>query len=162
MKYSFAGFPVSAFSSSTIIPSCEVPSPSSSSAQIIPSETSPLILLFLIVKSSSPEYNFVPTVATTTFCPTATLGAPQTTGSKMPFPISTVVTLNLSAFGCCSQVFTSPTTMPCKPPFTDSHFSRPSTSNPQSVSNSESLSIGISISKYCFSQLYEIFIISLF
>ena len=63
--------------------------------------------------------NFAPTNATTTFCPAATLGAPQTILSNSAAPTSTFVTLNLSASGCFSFDFTSPITTPSKPPLSD-------------------------------------------
>ncbi len=70
--------------------------------------------------NSLPEWSckMVPTVATGTICPAATLGAPQTICIGFPSPKSTVVILNLSALGCFSQVSTLPTTTPFKPPFT--------------------------------------------
>ena len=39
-------------------------------------------------------------VATATICPAATLGAPHTIGNISPVPISTFVSVNLSASGC--------------------------------------------------------------
>ena len=42
----------------------------------------------------------VPTVATGTFCPASTLGAPQTICIGSSTPTFTVVTDNLSVFGC--------------------------------------------------------------
>ena len=74
-----AGVPTTVSAGRIRIPSCEAPRPSSSSAQIIPMDSAPRILLFLMVKDSPDEgYRVVPTVATNTFCPAATLGAPQT------------------------------------------------------------------------------------
>ena len=144
-KYSLAANPIFASGFKTIIPACELPKPSSSSAQIIPSDTSPLIFDFFIVKDSSPLYSSVPMVATVTFCPAETLGAPHTMCNNSSAPISTVVMLNLSASGCLMQVFTSPITIPSKPPFTVSVFSMLSTSNPQAVNNSAALSAVISM-----------------
>src|SRR5690606_25933224 len=116
-KYVLAGVPMGASSASTIIPSCAVPRPTSSSPQIIPSETSPRIFDLLILNGSPLiGYTVVPTVATTTRWPAATLGAPQTICNGSPAPTSTVVTFRRSALGCCSHVFTSPTTNPSSPP----------------------------------------------
>ncbi len=100
----------------------------------------------------------VPIVATATFCPTATLGAPQTICVGFPSPKSTVVRLSLSAFGCFIQVKTSPTTSPLNPPLMLSNASIPSTSNPKSVNNSPVFTASQSVLINCFSQLYEIFI----
>ena len=120
--------------SKTKIPSCPLPNPISSSAQIIPSETSPLIFPFLILNGSpSSGYKVVPIVATITFCPLATLEAPQTIDKTSSAPISTVVQFKWSEFGCGSHVMTSPTTKPSKPPFICSKVSIPSTSSPVSV-----------------------------
>ena len=117
-----------------MIPAWLSPRPISSSAQIIPSETSPLILVLLIVKEPPFLSNkVVPTTATATSCPAATLGAPQTIFRIVPFPTSTVVLLSLSAFGCFSQVKTFPTTIPSKLPLMVSNLSIPSTSKPMSV-----------------------------
>ena len=67
-KTSAADLPISIASSSTKIPSCPEPKPNSSSAQIIPKLSSPLILPFLILKLfPSLSYNVVPIVATGTF-----------------------------------------------------------------------------------------------
>ncbi len=130
------GVPGLSDASSTMIPSWSFPRPSSSSAQIIPKLTSPRILPFFIFSSSPPGYKRVPTVATGTFCPAATFGAPQTICTGSSSPMFTVVTRSLSAFGCCSQVNTSPTTTPRKPPLMLSTSCTPSTSSPVSVSNS--------------------------
>ena len=100
---------------STRIPSWEFPKPHSSSAQIIPSDTSPRILAFWMVKGSLPGmWMVVPTVAIITFCPAATLGAPHTMLLGWLSPMFTVVRDNLSALGCLVQVSTSPTTNPSR------------------------------------------------
>ena len=86
----------------------------------IPLDSTPRNLPFLILKGLSSFVaggSFAPTRATGTLIPTATLGAPQTIWSGSPLPASptfTVVTLSLSASGCCSTVKTSPTTTPEK------------------------------------------------
>ena len=141
------------------IPSWLVPKPSSSSAQIIPWLSSPRIFPFLILKPTpSSSYKVVPIVATGTFWPAATLGAPQTICTGSPVPKSTVVIFNRSAFGCWTHVNTSPTKMPSKLPLIDSFVSIPSTSKPRSVNNSLVLFSSQSTCKNCFNQLYDIFI----
>ena len=120
MKYVLAKVPTFTSSGSTKIPSCDVPKPISSSAQIIPCDTSPRILESLILKASpAVGYTVVPSTATTTFCPVATLVAPQTICRASPLPTSTVVIFNRSALGCCTQVSTWPINKPSKPPGTD-------------------------------------------
>src|SRR5690606_39375897 len=137
----------------------EVPKPNSSSAQIIPWLSSPRIFPFLMVHASpSGVYRVVPIVATGTFWPTATLGAPHTICKGTLSPTETVVNFNLSALGCFTQVKTSPTTIPSSPPLTDWKPSIPSTSSPKSVNSSPVCSGVQSVFINCFSQLYEIFI----
>ncbi len=100
------------------MPSWSSPSPNSSSAQIIPSETSPRIFPFLIVTGAGLEpsragsISSVPTVATGTRCPAATLGAPQTIWTGSPSPRSTEQTRSRSALGCGRTSRTAPTTTP--------------------------------------------------
>ena len=148
-----AGVPTSVSGGSTMMPSWEVPTPISSSAQIMPSETTPLSFDFLMVKDSSPLYSTVPMVATMTFCPWATLGAPQTIFNGVSPPTFTVVTCRWSESGCGSQVSTSPTTRPFSPPLMVSYSSKPSTSKPQSVKYLPASSALRSHFTYCFSQL---------
>ena len=150
---------MTAFPGSTIMPSCILPKPISSSAQIIPLEDCPRIFACLITNGSPSKGNiFVPGVATITFCPAATLGAPQTICKISPVPTSTVVRLSLSASGCLMHVFTSPITSPCNPPLTDSNDSIPSTSNPEPVSKTEVSSGEKFTGSNSFNQLYDIFI----
>ena len=126
-----AGVPTSVSSGRIRIPSCEAPRPSSSSAQIIPIDSAPRILLFLMVKASPDEgYNVVPTVATKTFCPAATFGAPQTICTGSPSPRFTFVIDKRSASGCFAHSITCPTTTPFNPPGIFSTLSTPSTSSP--------------------------------
>src|SRR5690606_6857483 len=159
LKYSFANTPIFASEGSTMIPSCDFPNPISSSAQIIPCENSPRILDSLILKGSPLKgKTVVPTPANITFCPLATLGAPQTTCNGSPLPLSTVVIRNLSAFGCCSQLNTSAIIKPSSPPGTSSTSSKPSTSSPMFVNISDSSSGVLSIFKKSLSQLYDILI----
>ena len=51
-------------------------------------------------------------VATGTFIPARTFGAPHTICKGSPEPIFTVVTRKRSASGCCTTVKTSPITTP--------------------------------------------------
>ena len=153
-KTSEQGVPTFKLSGSTIIPSWLSPNPSSSSAQIMPWLSSPRIFPFFMTQASpSAVYRVVPMVATGTFCPASTLGAPQTICKGASRPIFTVVNFNLSALGCFTQVKTSPTTIPLNPPLTDSKGEIPSTSRPKSVNNSAVLLESQSIFKNCFNQL---------
>ena len=100
-------------------------------------DSAPRILLFLIVKDSPPDgKRVVPTVATNTFCPASTFGAPHTICTGSPSPRFTVVMRKRSASGCFSQVNTSPTTTPLRPPGMVSTLSIPSTSKPIAVNTS--------------------------
>src|SRR5699024_11374510 len=65
--------------------------------QIIPLHSIPRSFTFFILKlpGSTP-----PGFATTTFCPCATLGAPQIICNGSDSPTSTWQSFNLSAFGC--------------------------------------------------------------
>ena len=97
-------------------------------------------------------------VATGTFCPAATLVAPQTICTISSAPKSTLVTLRRSAFWCCSQESTCPTTIPFKPPGTEEKGVIPSISRPKSVRSSPVCLASQSVLMNCLSQLYEIFI----
>ena len=140
------------------MPSWLVPTPISSSAQIIPRLSTPLSLLFLITKESSPSYKTQPKSATITFCPAATLAAPHTICCGSPLPRSTVVMCKWSEFGCSSQVSTLPTNSPFSPPRIVSTSSTLPTSNPVDVSAVANSSGVRSKSTYSFSHLYEMFI----
>ena len=125
--------PVFTSSGITIIPAWLSPMPISSSAQIIPWLSTPRIFAFFMVMGSPLNgYMVTPTGATTTFCPAATLGAPQTICNSST-PIFTFVSFNLSASGCFMHSVTSPIINPCKPPLISSNFSRLSTSKPTEV-----------------------------
>ena len=87
-RYSLAVVPGTASAGSTLIPSWLFPIPSSSSAQIIPNDSTPRILDFLILKSPG---STAPSLANRTFCPAATFGAPQTTVRSSPVPSFTLV-----------------------------------------------------------------------
>ena len=105
----------------------------------------------------------VPSVAMITFCPALTLAAPQTIVEGISAPILTVVRLSCFSFTInVSQVSTSPTTKPFKPPFIDSISSMPSTSKPVAVNNLPISSADSLISIRLFNQLYEIFICAIF
>ena len=150
-----AGVPACNAASRIMMPSWLSPNPNSSSAQIIPWLSWPRIFPFLISNAfPSLSNNLVPMVATGTFCPAATLGAPHTiwTGA-LPSPKSTVVIFNLSASGCFSHVSTWPITTPCNPPFKLSNASTPSTSRPKSVSMSAISSDFKSVLMNCLIQL---------
>ena len=149
-RYSLAGVPTTASSGRTMMPSWLSPMPSSSSAQIIPKDSTPRILDFLILKSPG---RTVPIRANRTFWPAATLGAPQITGTGSGEPSSTVVTCRWSESGCGSQVSTRATTTPASPPGICSCSSTPSTSIPIEVIASAT-SCGVrSHFKYSLSQL---------
>ncbi len=92
---------------STIIPEWSSPMPNSSSAQIIPLDSIPRILAFLI--SKFPLGMIAPNLANTTFCPASTFGAPQITCSSAS-PSFTLQTDSLSALGCFTFSTTFPTT----------------------------------------------------
>ena len=159
LSTSIAAAPMSVSEGKTIMPEWSFPMPNSSSAQIMPCDTSPRILPSFIVNSlPSLKYNFVPMVATATFCPFATLGAPHTILRSSPVPMSTFVSESLSASGCLPHSMTCPMTTPFKSPFMPPMAVMPSTSKPSSVSNSATFS-GVSLmSMYCLSQLSEIVI----
>ena len=151
----------SASAGSTMIPSCEFPTPISSSAHIIPSDSTPRILERLILKlSPSGEYRVVPTVATTTVCPAATFGAPHTICTGFcGSPRSTVVMCRWSLSGWISQVSTLPITMPARPPRMLSTRSTEPVSRPMEVRASARASAPRSVSRYSRSHLYDIFIV---
>ena len=91
-------------------------------------------------------------LATTTFCPTATLLAPQTIPKGWSLPIFTLVKFNLSAPGCLTTSKTSPTTKPARPPLKFSYFSNDSTSSPIEVKIMDNFSGLTSCGKYSLSQ----------
>ena len=79
----------------------------SSSARIMPSDSTPRSLAFL---SFTPPGITAPGRATATVWPSATLGAPQTICAVSPSPSATMQTVRRSASGCCSADSTRPTT----------------------------------------------------
>ena len=130
-----AGVPGVHWASNSMMPSWDLPTPISSSAQIIPMLTSPRILPFLILKESpSVGCRVVPTVATITRKPWRAFAAPQTMGRGSASPMFTSQTCKRSALGCWAQAVISPTTSPLNPPGMLSTVSTPSTSNPVAVS----------------------------
>ena len=143
LKKLAAGVPLASLVSNTKIPSCEVPIPISSSAQIIPSEGWPYTFRFSMVNKALPSASnkVVPGVATITFWPAATLAAPQTMVKISDNPASTVVRLSVFSFTSnFSHVKTSATTNPFNPPGIFSCLSIPSTSNPVFVNNTSNSS----------------------
>ena len=115
-----------------------MPTPISSSAHIIPSLSIPLILDFLILNDSFfIVISLLPTGATITFCPTATLGAPQIILRLLFKPTLTSVNFNLSAFGCFSHLTISPINSSDKLVRGVTYLMVFSTSRPISVSKSE-------------------------
>ena len=85
-----AASPTAVFSGKTTIPSWLLLRPISSSAHIIPCDSTPLIVAFLIFNGSFPIGNIVvPGVATSTFWFSATFGAPQIICCQFSSPIST-------------------------------------------------------------------------
>ena len=149
-RYFFAGVPTTASAGSTMMPSWEAPMPSSSSAQIMPKDSTPRILLFLILKSPG---STVPMRAKRTFWPAATFGAPQTTVTGSGEPSLTVVMCRWSESGWGMQVSTSATTTPASPPGISSWNSTLSTSMPIEVIASATCSAVRSHSRYSLSQL---------
>ena len=116
------------------MPSWLVPIPISSSAQSIPNDSTPLILDFLMLKLSSPEYRVVPTVARIVVRPARQFGAPQTTWINSPLPASTLVICKWSEFGWSSHSTTFAVTKPSKPPLMVWISSTVPTSRPRDVS----------------------------
>ena len=91
----------------------------------------------------------VPGAANTAFMPARALGAPQTTCTGAPLPVSTMQTRSLSALGCFSAEMTE-TTLNGASALALS--STRSTSSPIMVSLSTILSSGSSVSRCSFSQ----------
>ena len=90
-----------------MIPAWSSPSPSSSSARIIPLDSTPRSFA---LPSFVPSGITAPGSATATVWPAATFGAPQTIVRGSPAPTSTWQTVSRSASGCCSAASTLPTT----------------------------------------------------
>ena len=107
-RSSAAGVPGAGPSPSTRIPSWPSPSSSSFSEQIIPLDSTPRSFACLIF---IPPGITAPGRATTTVCPAATFGAPQTI-VRAPSPASTWQTFSRSASGCFETSCTFPITKP--------------------------------------------------
>ena len=141
-----------------IMPSDSIPSPSSFSAQSMPSETCPLIFAFLIV---SPSGNFgpggrtAPAFASATLSPAFMLLAPQTIGYSAS-PSDTLQRESLSASGCLPMSSIWATTMLSRALPT---YSIDSTSSPDIVSLSASSSAETEKSTYSLSQFRDIIIV---
>ena len=144
------------------MPSWLFPTPISSSAQIMPHDSTPRSFDFLMTNSLSPSYSTQPRSATITFWPAATLGAPQTIWEGVSWPRSTVVTCKWSELGCGSQVSTLPTKRPLSPPLMLCTSSNAPTSRPEEVRAAQVSSGERLKSTYSFSHFREIFILSLF
>ncbi len=136
---SASGVPTASPASSTMIPSCSVPMPSSSSARIIPRDSCPRSLARL---SFVPSGMTAPGAATATIWPAATFGAPQTICAGSPSPVSTMQTVRRSASGWRSADSTRPTRK-CSSAATPWRWTR-STSVPVSASRVASASAGSS------------------
>ena len=110
------------------MPCASSESPSSRSEQIIPSDSTPRILL---LRSLVPSGSLAPICATATVCPAATLGAPHTTERFAPPPISTTQSRRRSALGCGATSSTRPTTIAGS---RETPFSIEATGNPRIAS----------------------------
>ena len=146
-----------------MISSCLSDRPSSSSAQIMPSEGSPRSFVSRMTTGTrrsgffrSGKESVAPGVATGTYCPAATFGAPHTMRAVSGPPRFTSQQASRSAFGWGRTRSTRPTTTPSS----DDPISRTSsTSRPPMVRISASSS-GLSLTgAYSRSQLYEIFML---
>src|SRR5699024_9541755 len=127
---------ISVSSGKTIIPSANSDGINLSSTlnscreQIIPFDSIPRNLTFLILKLPGKT---APDFATTTFLLATTLSSQLIICKFSSSPTSTSHRLNLSAFGCCSAVLTSPATIFSL--FSSAIYSTPSTSSPNLVNN---------------------------
>ncbi len=101
------GVPMPGSPGRTQIPCDSSLSPSSRSEQIIPSDSTPRIL---VRRSLVPSGRWAPTWATATRWPAATLGAPQTIERRAE-PMSTWQRVSRSAFGWRAASTTCPTMM---------------------------------------------------
>ena len=143
---SVRGVPAATSRSTRKIPSWASDRPSSSAAHSIPSETSPLILLRLILV---PSGSVAPRGANAALSPMLKLLAPQTTFTCSE-PLLTLHRRRRSALGCCPISTISPTTRSVNPPPEREMLS---TSVPEAVNASASSSAVASKSTNSFSQL---------
>ena len=123
--------------------------PSSSVEHNIPFDTTPRILVGLILKLPG---NTAPGNEHGTLMPAFTFGAPHTICINSPVPASTWVTFKRSASGCFSTDFTSAITTPVN---AGAAVSASSTSRPDMVSKCESCSGVRLASVWVFSQEWE-------
>ena len=103
---SISGVPGRSSGSSTMIPSWSGPIATSSSARIIPADSTPRSFAR---PSFVPSGITAPGSATATIWPAATFGAPHTIVRSSPVPTSTVQTVSRSASGWRSALSTRPT-----------------------------------------------------
>src|SRR3954462_4051311 len=139
-------------SGSSMIPEWSLPSSTSSSARIIPSESSPRTLR---CSSCRPPGSFAPGSATATVAPAPKFHAPQTIWRGSPSPTSTRVSCSRSAFGCLIASSTRPTR---KRPRLPSSSGRPRPSIPSTSAveiESRSASSGSGISSGTYSRSHE-------
>ena len=142
-----AGFVVSGGIGATMIPEWSLPSSTSSSARIIPSESSPRTLR---CSSCSPPGSRAPGSATATVAPAPKFQAPQTICLASPSPTSTRQSCSRSAFGCLTASSTRPTRKRPRLPSSSGTPRRsiPSTSAVEIESRSASSGSGISSGTY--------------
>ena len=154
--YSAKLVPTGASSGSSIIPSCSSPSSSSRTEHIMPFDSTPRIAL---LRSSMPLAGpTAPGRPSTPFMPARALGAPQTTCSGSPSPVSTLSTCSLSASGCLAAVSTLATRNPAS---LSAGSSMPSTSWPIRLSAAAISGTEASVSRKCSSHSSENFMPSL-
>ena len=107
-RYWRMSVPIGASSGRISSPLADSAMPSSVAEQSIPKDSMPRNFARLI---AVPLGSVAPMSAVGTRTPVRTLAAPQTMVSGSVVPTSTVVTLSLSACGCCSTEVTKPTTI---------------------------------------------------
>ena len=93
------GVPTGVSSATSMMPACSSDRPISRSETSMPFDSTPRILVGL--RCSPVPGMSVPDGAKMPFMPVRAFGAPQTTCTS-PSAVSTLQTLSLSAFGCCS------------------------------------------------------------
>ncbi len=135
-----------------MIPVWSAPRSTSSSARIIPSDTSPRTFRR---SSVSPFGSTAPGSATATVAPAPKFHAPQTIERASPSPTSTLVSCSRSAFGCFTASTTRPTRKRPRLPSSSAtpRVSIPSTSAEAIDRRVASSSSGISSGTYSASQL---------
>ena len=142
-----AGSPTTASAASSMMPSCSSPSRSSRIEHNMPRDSTPRMVP--IFNSAPVAGMIVPGLANTAFMPACAFGAPQTTCTGSPAPVSTMHSRNLSAFGC----FSAETTYATVKSFSRAPASSTdSTSRPMLVSLSAMVCASASVSSGAFSQ----------